>query len=114
MKRYIVLPGQIAYEQTTNLSKTDYMMTISIHFLSPPPATGYVQSINLTTLLNCINHEVRGYILPSMISAASFIACDVQLKCITLIFNISVALFVRLRLKCDVPMNRIHGELSHI
>jgi hypothetical protein len=49
-----------------------------------------------------------------MINAASFIARDVQFKCITLIFNISVALFVRLRLKRDVPMNQIHGELSHI
>jgi len=61
-KRYIALSGQLAWEETTDLSKTDYMMTISIHFLPPPLATGYVQSIDLTTLLNCTNHEVRGYI----------------------------------------------------
>jgi len=89
-------------------------MTINIYFLPPPLAVGYVQSTDLTALLNCTNHEVRGYILSSTISAASFIACDVQLKCITLIFNISVASFVRLRLKCDVPMNQIHGELYRI
>lgn len=89
-------------------------MTISINSLPPPLAIGYVQSIDFSTSLNCTNHEVRGYTLSSMISAASFIACDVQLKCITLIFNISVASFVRLRLKCDVPMNQIHGEIFHI
>lgn len=98
------------------MSKTDYTMTINIYifFLPPPLAAVYVQSTDLTALLNCTNHVVRGYILSFVISAASFIACDVQLKCITLIFNISVASFVRLRLKCDVPMNQIHGELFRI